>query len=325
MKYYYSILIPKPCHEDWNTMTPKEKGRFCDTCSKTVIDFTAMKTQEIQDFIAENKSNRICGHFKQTQLDSINLHIPSHVLSKQHSFHKLFLLALMIVMGTSLFSCTNRSGNKQKIDSIEVVDTINKNVINVLEEVPKKMDTISEKTNPEKIILEEILTDGELIIETVGDIEIIENQTLEIDSIKVIDPPEIEGKIEIMGDMITEGEVIFGIITVETPPEFPNTSNQLNRKEKQDYFSKKVSEFVLENFIIPQGDLDFKGKQRVSTQFKIDSLGIINDIRVRAPHKWLEKEAIRILSLLPKFIPAKHNGKPVEMVYSLPIIFQVEE
>ena len=100
MKNYYSISIPKPCHEDWSIMTPKEKGRFCDSCAKTVIDFTKMNSLEIQDFINENKSNRICGHFKQTQLDSININVPSHIIEQQ-SFHKLFLLVLLITMGTT--------------------------------------------------------------------------------------------------------------------------------------------------------------------------------------------------------------------------------
>ena len=329
MKNYYSISIPKPCHEDWSAMTPKEKGRFCSSCSKTVVDFTKMRAYEIQDFISQNKNNRICGHFKQTQLDSINLHIPSHVLSKQYNFNKLFLIALMIVMGTSLFSCTNKSGNKQKIDSVEVIDTLSKKAISIPELLPiNKTDSITKKaskTKPEETRMIKPLIDGEIIIETIGDIEVLESEALEIDSIKVIEPQEIEDEMEIMGDMITEPEIVFGMITVETPPEFPNTPNHLNRTQKQEYFSKKVSEFVLENFNIPQGDMDLKGKQRVSTQFKIDSLGIVKDIRVRSPHNWLEKEAIRTISLLPKLIPAKHNEKPVEMLYSLPIIFQVEE
>lgn len=329
MKNYYTILIPNPCDEDWNTMTPKEKGRFCDSCSKTVIDFTKMRANEIQDFINENKSNRICGHFKQTQLDSINLRIPSHILSKQHSFNRLFLLVLMIAMGASLFNCTNKNGNKQKIDSVEVIDTLSKKVIKITEiSTINETDSIlknTTKTKPEETTIIEPLIDGELIIETTGDIEVIESETLEVDSIKVIEPHEIEGEIEVMGDIINEEEIVFGIITVETPPEFPNTPNQLNKKEKQDYFSKRVSKFVHENFNIPQGNMSLKGKQRIIAQFKIDSLGIAKDIRIRAPYKWLEKETIRTLSLLPKFIPATHNGKPVEMVYTLPIIFQIEE
>ena len=93
---------------------PTEKGKFCNSCSKTIVNFTKMDTHEIQNFIIANKNNRICGYFKQSQLNSINIYIPSETVVSPKSFHKTFLLALLITMGTSLFNCTNKSGNKQK-------------------------------------------------------------------------------------------------------------------------------------------------------------------------------------------------------------------
>ncbi len=67
MKKIISISIPEPCHEDWNKMTPKEKGRHCAACNKTVIDFTS-KTDEQVIKTFENENN-LCGRFKTQQLN----------------------------------------------------------------------------------------------------------------------------------------------------------------------------------------------------------------------------------------------------------------
>ena len=61
------VTIPKPCHENWATMTPEEKGRFCQICSKSVRDFTNASDQEIIDDLSQNSN--ICANFRVDQLD----------------------------------------------------------------------------------------------------------------------------------------------------------------------------------------------------------------------------------------------------------------
>lgn len=120
METKYKITIPKPCHEDWDKMTPDETGRFCNSCSKSVVDFTQMLPDEIQAYF--QKHSNVCGRFKNFQLDSLIIQIPNHVLYSQTKYHKMFLLALFIAMGTTLFSCADKNGNKQKIDKVEIVE-----------------------------------------------------------------------------------------------------------------------------------------------------------------------------------------------------------
>ncbi|WBV61175.1 hypothetical protein PFY12_03415 [Chryseobacterium camelliae] len=62
------ITIPTPCHENWEAMTPEEKGRFCSVCSKTVMDFTAASDEEIID-VFSNSKEEICGNFYASQLN----------------------------------------------------------------------------------------------------------------------------------------------------------------------------------------------------------------------------------------------------------------
>jgi len=122
MKSNFKIIIPEPCNEDWDKMTPDATGRFCLACNKSVIDFTNKPPEEIQHFFLKNQNKEICGRFKNSQLDVVSIQIPSQVLFSQTQYHKMFLLALFVVMGTSLFSCATVNGDKQKIEKVEVVE-----------------------------------------------------------------------------------------------------------------------------------------------------------------------------------------------------------
>ena len=58
----FSIHIPEPCHEDWQQMAPVDKGRFCQSCAKQVVDFSMMTDQEILNYISK-ASGSVCGRF----------------------------------------------------------------------------------------------------------------------------------------------------------------------------------------------------------------------------------------------------------------------
>jgi hypothetical protein len=61
--------IPKPCHENWQNMTPAAQGRFCGSCQKTVIDFSAMSDKELLDHISNAAGQNTCGRFSNDQLN----------------------------------------------------------------------------------------------------------------------------------------------------------------------------------------------------------------------------------------------------------------
>lgn len=64
----FQIHIPKPCHADWDKMSPNEQGKFCSLCDKTVVDFTQMNEQEIKNFFIQKTEERVCGHFRASQV-----------------------------------------------------------------------------------------------------------------------------------------------------------------------------------------------------------------------------------------------------------------
>ncbi|MBC5833767.1 hypothetical protein G6N05_02600 [Flavobacterium sp. F372] len=67
MKSKIQISIPEPCNEGWQNMTPVEKGRFCASCQKTVLDFTYLSDNEIINLV--NKNDTLCGRINTSQLN----------------------------------------------------------------------------------------------------------------------------------------------------------------------------------------------------------------------------------------------------------------
>jgi hypothetical protein len=71
MKEFLLLEIPKPCAEDWDRMLPVERGRHCEQCCKTVVDFTEMSDAEVLRFFKERSaaaSGGVCGRFASDQL-----------------------------------------------------------------------------------------------------------------------------------------------------------------------------------------------------------------------------------------------------------------
>lgn len=89
--------------------------------------------------------------------------------------------------------------------------------------------------------------------------------------------------------------------------------------------SDKLSKLIRKKFDTSIGDdLGLSGRQTVLTQFTIDTQGNIIDVKTRAPHPELTKEAQRVINKVPKMKPGKQRDKPVKVRYTLPIIFQVQ-
>jgi hypothetical protein len=66
----FELTIPKPCHENWDAMSPEDKGRFCGACQKTVIDFTDMSDRQVAEFFKKPAGN-VCGRFDGEQLNRV--------------------------------------------------------------------------------------------------------------------------------------------------------------------------------------------------------------------------------------------------------------
>jgi protein TonB len=159
------------------------------------------------------------------------------------------------------------------------------------------------------------------VIEVVEDEEEVEEtviESTETDQDEEIEVEEIE-----VEEFVEDVEVPFAVI--ENVPEYPGCERGSNA-EKRKCMSNKIAKFVQRKFNTDlAGDLGLSGRQRISVVFKIDKNGNVVGVRSRAPHPRLEKEAARVINMLPKMKPGRQRGKPVIVPYSLPITFQVQD
>ncbi len=160
-------------------------------------------------------------------------------------------------------------------------------------------------------------------IEIVEDeVEIVETEIQSTESNQEQKIVKVEA-VKVAKTVEVDEEVPFAVI--ENVPVFPGCEGGDNNA-KRDCMSKKIQDFVNKKFNTDlASELGLSGRQRINVIFKIDKNGEVVGVRARAPHPGLEKEAARVIGLLPKMQPGKQRGKAVTVPYSLPIVFQVQD
>lgn len=105
-------------------------------------------------------------------------------------------------------------------------------------------------------------------------------------------------------------EKVFEI--VEQPPSFPGGEAAM-----YDWLSKNI------NYPVIAQENNIQG--RVVCQFVVGRNGEIEDVKVvRGVDPSLDKEAIRVIKAMPKWIPGKQGGNAVKVRYTLPVQFKLQ-
>ena len=64
---------------------------------------------------------------------------------------------------------------------------------------------------------------------------------------------------------------------------------------------------------------------RVIIQFVVERDGSISDVHVaRGVDPYLDKEAVRVVKSMPKWLPGKQNGKAVRVKFTVPVMFRLQ-
>ena len=164
------------------------------------------------------------------------------------------------------------------------------------------------------------ITEAITVIENTEDLEETEVKSTEISFDDVIEPAvEVE---DVVVEEVEE-DIVVPFAVIEKVPIFPGCTG--NNEQLKACFQEKMQEHLVKHFRYPEvaSELGIYGK--VFVLFKIDKNGYVSKIKTRGPDQILEKEAERIISLLPKMEPGKQRNKPVAVPYSIPINFKLVE
>jgi protein TonB len=146
------------------------------------------------------------------------------------------------------------------------------------------------------------------IIEIVEDDAEIEEDIMASfeDNVEWVDLSEID-YVEVEPE--PEEEEIF--MVVEQAPEFPGGTNAL-----YDYLRK--------NMKYPAICRESGITGRVIVSFTVNKDGSIVDVEVvKGVHPQMDKEAVRVVSAMPKWKPGEQRGKPVRCKFNLPVNFRL--
>ncbi len=156
----------------------------------------------------------------------------------------------------------------------------------------KRFDDLMNQLNKDKSYYKLIVTDGK--------------------STSVIDSPlhKTESETELV-------EVPFSVVDIT--PSHKDCESLMSQEEKKQCFNEFVNTHVKKHFNTNVEKNAALHKKRIFARFLIDAEGNVTRIQARAASKVLEEEAIRVLSLLPQFIPGRQKGKAIAVAFSLPI------
>lgn len=130
----------------------------------------------------------------------------------------------------------------------------------------------------------------------------------------VVNPTNEKDNITILravGDdsTVSDKEKVYQI--VEQQPSFPGGREELFK-------------YLAYNVRYPIDAAENKIEGRVLVTFVVEHDGSISNVNVaNSVYPSLDKESIRVVSGMPKWIPGKANGKTVRVKYTIPITFRL--
>lgn len=279
------------------------------------VDLTS---KEWRDIVFEGK-NKDFGAYKLRE-SSVSRH------TKAITFVLIGVAIILILLILSVSGVFSKPEEEQVVTST-IQELVEYNEEEEMEEEEEEQFQIPDE--PEEIIAPEEVANQQ----QVTDLLIVEDDKIEEDKQVKNQEDVLENEAAVGAVDITEGtndlnkiaikeEVIaapkvedegpVSIAMVEQKPEFPGGE-------------AAMYEWLSKNIIYPSAASEEGVQGRVVVEFVVGKDGSISNVRVvRQRHPALDKEAVRVIKSMPKWMPGRNNGQPVKVTYTLPVTFKLQ-
>jgi protein TonB len=103
------------------------------------------------------------------------------------------------------------------------------------------------------------------------------------------------------------------IVFAEQMPQFPGGEAEMYR-------------YIKDNLKYPISDQEIGIEGKVTVRFVVGKTGEIGDLQLlKGVSVNCDREAMRVIKGMPKWIPGRNNGEPVKVYFTLPIVFKLSK
>ena len=238
----------------------------------------------------------------------------------------ILLVAALCIGGFLVYKVQQQKAEEARMAYMQAME------LKALQEAAKKQKKEEPKVQPKvepKKEIPEVRQTQKFTAPVIKKDELVkeENQVKQMDD---LDKKAAVGNVDQEGTQNRTVEAVRNDIAVNTPPE-----------PKEDV-AKKVFDVVEEMPSFPGGNgalMQFlqsnvkypvvaqeNGVQgRVQIGFVVERDGSISDVRVvRSVDPSLDKEAMRVVKMMPRWNPGKQNGQTVRVKYTVPVLFRLQ-
>lgn len=101
-------------------------------------------------------------------------------------------------------------------------------------------------------------------------------------------------------------------VRAEVMPQFPGGDSEMYK-------------FIADNLKYPVVDQEMGVQGRVTVRFVVSKTGEITSIElIKGISPTCDKEALRVIKSMPKWVPGKQSGNPVQVYFTMPIVFRLK-